>query len=410
MVTPPHRVPDVETLRAGRHDLYLARQAHLREGMRENDVSAMVVSDPNHILYATGARNMQLWSMRAACRHLLILADGPAILFDAPSQHHLALGLPTLDDVRASVGLDYLTSGGDVPGAAGRFAAQMAGIVRDHDPAIDLLHVDRLPWQAVDALRAEGFAVADALEPLCLTRAIKLGVELPYMREAMRRVEEGVARLEDRAEPGLTEVETWAEFHHALMAKEGQYVSTRLFQAGPGTYPYFQEAGARALSEGDLLCLDTDALGFENYAVDFSRTFLCGQGRATDDQRTLYGRAREQLEHNAALLAPGAEYREIAERAWPIPEEHRGSRYYCVGHGLGLAGEFPNIPHLDPDAGDYPLEGHLLPGMVICLESYVGWDRSREGVKLEDQYLITETGAERMSGYPFDDRLQTRMI
>ena len=266
------------------------------------------------------------------------------------------------------------------------------------------------PGRRVDALRAEGLAVADALEPLCLTRAIKLGVELPYMREAMRRVEEGVARLESRAEPGRTEAETWAEFHHALMAKEGQYVSTRLFQAGPGTYPYFQEAGARALREGDLLCLDTDALGFENYAVDFSRTFLCGDGRATDNQRMLYGRARDQLEHNAALLGPWVEYCEIAERAWPIPEEHRASRYYCVGHRLGLAGEFPNIPHRDPGGGRYPLEGHLLPGMVICLESYVGWERSREGVKLEDQYLITETGAERMLRYPFDDRLQTRMI
>jgi hypothetical protein len=51
----------------------------------------------------------------------------------------------------------------------------------------------------VDASRAEGLQVRDALEPLSLTRAIKLEVELPYVTEAMRRVEEGVARLENRA-------------------------------------------------------------------------------------------------------------------------------------------------------------------------------------------------------------------
>ena len=73
-----------------------------------------------------------------------------------------------------------------------------------------------------------------------------------------------------------------------------------------------------------------------------------------------------------------------------------------------MAGEFPNIPHLDGPGRAYPLDGHLEPGMVICIESYVGWDRSREGVKLEDQFLILEDGVERMSTYPFDERLGDR--
>jgi Xaa-Pro dipeptidase len=48
--------------------------------------------------------------------------------------------------------------------------------------------------------------------------------------------------------------------------------------------------------------------------------------------------------------------------------------------------------------------------MMVCIESYSGWDRSKEGVTLEDQILITQTGALRTSYYPFDDRLGTRMI
>jgi Xaa-Pro aminopeptidase len=206
---------------------------------------------------------------------------------------------------------------------------------------IDRIHVDRLPWQAVDALRAHGMHIADALEPMCMTRAIKLDIELPYIREAMARVETGVARVENTAEPGRSETETWAEFHYELMAKQGQYVSTRLFQSGPNTYPYFQETGTRRLEPGDLLALDTDALGYENYAVDFSRTFLCGDLRPTDDQRLLYARAREQLEHNAGLLAPDVEFRELAEKAWRIPDEHQSSRYYCFGHGWRMAQHSP---------------------------------------------------------------------
>ncbi len=43
--------------------------------------------------------------------------------------------------------------------------------------------------------------------------------------------------------------------------------------------------------------------------------------------------------------------------------------------------------------------------MVICIESYTGAEQAAEGVKLEDQFLITETGVERMTNYPFCEPL-----
>ena len=349
--------------------------------MRAADVPAILELDSNHIFYATGARNMQLFTLRTPARYLLILADGPVILYEYVGCEHLALGFPTIDDIRPSEGLDLIRSGGDVEAAARRFADEITGTIHAFDPAIDRVAIGRFPWQAVDALRAKGFSVTDANAVLNPARAIKLDCELPFLREAMRRVEAAVQRLEQNAEPDRTETEIWAHFHYALMAKEGQYVSTRLFQSGPNTYPYFQEAGPRLLQNGELLCLDTDAIGYENYAVDFSRTFLCGDVRASDDQRLLYARAREQLETNADLLKPGLEFEELAAKAWKVPEIHMKSRYYCIGHGLGMSGEFPNIPHHIPGKA-HPLRGEIEPGMVICLESYVGWDRSVEGVKL----------------------------
>lgn len=44
---------------------------------------------------------------------------------------------------------------------------------------------------------------------------------------------------------------------------------------------------------GDLVCLDTDAVGLEGYCADFSQAFLCGDGVATEAQRSLYAKARE---------------------------------------------------------------------------------------------------------------------
>lgn len=393
-----------EELDAHRVDLYRQRHAHVIRHMRQTGAAAMLLLDSNDITYATGARNMTIFTMRTPARYLLILESGHTVLFEYVGCEHLAEHLPTISEIKPARGLDRISSGGRVAQSCEAFANDIASVIRDYDPSIDRVHLDRFPWQATDALRRQGFELADANDVLTHARSIKLAAEIPYFREAMRRIDHAVERLETHADPDRTESEVWAEFHYSLMAKEGQYVVSRLFQSGQNTFPYFQETGGRQLRSGDLLCLDTDAVAYENYCVDFSRTFLCGDAKPTGDQRLLYGRAREQLEHNAELLKPQMSFRELAEKAWRVPDEHQESRYYCIGHGLGMSGEWPNIPYHQPGEA-YPLSGVLEPGMIICLESYVGWARSAEGVKLEDQFLVLENSVERMSQYRFDERL-----
>ncbi|AGT08850.1 M24 family metallopeptidase [Paracoccus aminophilus] len=396
--------PDQFDLVKNRLTLHATRLARIREHMVLADIPALLIVEPNSILYATGASNMQVWSARTPARYLLIVTDHPAVLFDFKGAEHLARNLPTIGHIGSAEGLDMVSSGGDPRGAAERFAMQIEAHIRALDPTIDKIGIDRFPLYATDALRRRGFHLVDSDEVFTPARKIKLPIEIAYLEEAMRRVDLATERLENFVRPGMTESEAWGEFHYILMAKQGQYVSTRLFQSGPNTFPYFQECGDRILEPGDLLCLDTDAVGFEGYCVDYSRTFVCGDVKATDEQRRLYANAREQLETNAALLAPGIEFRELAEKAWKIPEEFQASRYYCIGHGLGMAGEFPNIPHAAPGQ-PYPLPGVIEPGMILCMESYVGTAKSDQGVKLEDQYLILEDRVERMSNYRFDDRL-----
>ena len=43
--------------------------------------------------------------------------------------------------------------------------------------------------------------------------------------------------------------------------------------------------------------------------------------------------------------------------------------------------------------------------MMLCVEAYMGAVGGAEGIKLEEQVLITETGVENLSKAPFDDRL-----
>ncbi|HAP74668.1 MAG TPA: peptidase M24 [Acidimicrobiaceae bacterium] len=390
-----------------RHSLYLQRLANTRRWMSRLDVPVMLVRDPFNVLYITGATNMTVFNLCVPARYLLVIAEGPVVLFDYLGGEHLAAGLPTIDEIRIARGLSHVSSNGSVAAECAAMAAEVASLVRDHGgPGTQLgrLAVDSLPFTAVDALRATGFEVTDADPVMSSARRVKLPIEIEYMREASRRTVAAVQAMEAALEPGITEVELWSRFLGDLIAGHGEFVSTRLLESGPKTFPYFQECGTRVIDDGDLVCFDTDAISFESYSCDFSRTFLAGERPATAEQRSLYQRAHEQLRHNVALIGPGVSFEHVARNAWPVPEEHRDSRYYCIGHGLGMIGEYPNLPFHTPGV-PYPLDDAFEPGMVFCVESYIGSRASGQGVKLEDQLLITETGVEIMNDYAFDDRL-----
>lgn len=384
-------------------DLLLARQRRLRDVMASFGVPALLTSDPINIVYGCGARNMTIYAMMGPSRFLLLFAEGPAILYEFAGGAHLSAGLPTVDEVRPAPGITAI-SGPDHVRQVLEFAAEVAAECRAAAGDEELLAVERVDFELTDALRGNGLPLRDATALFAEARRIKQPPELLAMGEAIVRVERGVGELQAAIVTGATEVEVWAELHRALIAGEGEYISTRLLQGGPNTYPYFNEAGGRPLRAGDLVCLDTDAVGVYGYAVDFSRTFLCGDAGASVRQRELHATAWEQLQHNAELLAPGRAYEEYVARSWVVPVERRASAYYCLFHGLGLSGEHPNV--LRPrDGGPPPLDGELEPGMVVCVESYIGDPETHQGVKLEDQYLITDTGTERLTSYPFDPAL-----
>jgi len=387
-----------------RHELYLQRLANTRRFMSSLDVPVMLLRDPFNIRYITGASNMSVFNLCVPARYLLVFADGPTILFDYLGGEHLAVDLPTVDEVRTAHGLSHVSSNGFLAAEVESMANEIAALVREQMGDISALAVDSIPFAAVDALRKKGFRISDADVPMSRTRRVKLPLEITYMREAVRRTVGAVQQMEAELRPGMTENEIWSIFIGALVAGHGEMVVTRLLESGPNTFPYFQECGTRVIQDGYLVCLDTDAMAFESCSVDFSRTFLAGDGPGRPEQRDLYRRAHEQLQHNVSLIGPGASFEEVARNAWVVPEEHRSSRYYCIGHGLGMIGEYPNLPFYTPGV-PYPLDDAFEPGMVFCVESYIGSERSGQGVKLEDQLLITETGVEVMNDYPFEERL-----
>lgn len=372
-------------------------------------MAACVLLDPVNIRYATGARNMQVFMLRNPARYLFLPVQGPVVLFEFEGCRHLAQGLETIDEIRPAITVSSVAAGSRLDEMARAWAAQILDLFRAHCSGERRIGVERVYSGAARLLADAGLDVVDAQGPVEQARARKSADEIHCIRASIAATARGVARLREGLRPGISENRLWARLHAAVIEQDGDYIETRLLSSGPRTNPWFQEAGPRVIRAGDLVALDTDVVGCHGYYADFSRTFLCGEGAPTPEQRTLYRLAYDQIHHNLEMIRPGVSFRELAERAWPIPEKYAANRYYLLAHGVGMTGEYPYIPHRqDLDAHGY--DGVIERNMTLCVESYIGAEGFGEGVKLEQQVLVTETGTELLSTFPFDERLLGREV
>lgn len=374
------------------------RLARLRAVLREADVAGIVLFDPINIRYATDVSNMQVWCLHNPVRYLFVATDGPAVLFEFGSCEFMADGLDTVDEVRPGTPLIWLCAGSNGARATQRWASEIADLVTAHGGGNRRLAADRLEWAAAAALERHGIAIIEG-QPLAeSSRGIKTVEELKLMRLAVGACEDGVRALEDAIVPGISERALWSILHQSNIASGGEWIETRLLASGPRTNPWYQECSDRILEPGDLVALDTDLIGVHGYCCDISRTWRVGDGPATDRQRRTYADAFGVLTRIKDIVGPGVSLSEIAEAIGPKPEGYR--TYTCLVHGVGMCDEYP-VAYWKSGCEHY--DDVLRPGMVICLESYLGPLEGGEGVKLEDQVLITEDGIEVLSTLPFQD-------
>lgn len=380
------------------------RQARVRSEMAKRGIDAVILSDPVNIRYATGTRNMQVFSMRNAPARYLLMTAGRSILFEFTGALHLADGFETVDEVRPASTASFVAAGPEIADRERKWAAEMADLIAEIAGRGATVGLERLNAGAAIALKENGLNVVDAQEPVEMARAIKSAEEMKCVNASLRATEIAVGKLREAIRPGLTENELWSVLHKSVIEQNGDYCETRLLNAGERTNPWFQETSSNVIGANELIALDTDVVGCHGYYSDFSRTFHSGPDKPSEAQKTLYKVAHEQVHHNMGILKAGMTFRDYADRAWNIPDKYYANRYYLSAHGCGMTGEYPYLYH----HGDFPAAGYdgvIEAGMTLCVESFIGEESGGEGVKLEQQVLVTETGIELLSRFPFEEAL-----
>lgn len=383
--------------------LHEYRVTRLHAEMDKRVCDALLLFDPVNIRYATGARNMQVWTMRHPARYCLVLRSGSVVLFEIGGRVHHAEGLPVIDEVRVARPWFFYYTGPHVAAHVREFAgeiAELVGVTKDGHPK-RRLYVDRCDRRGIEELERHGFIVSDEAQELMEhARSIKSEDEISAIRIAINVCETGIDEIRAAMRPGVTELYLWSKMHQTNIELGGEYIETRLLTSGLRTNPWHQEASQKQVLAGELISFDCDLIGPLGYGADLSRALVCGDAPSTE-QKSLYRMAYDQIMFNTELVRVGISFQEIIERARYLPEDYH--QWHRVAHGNGMStGEYPAIGRR-PGYNDGAIhEGYIEEGMVLCIGTFAGRKCGGEGVKLEHQLVVRSAGPELLSSSLFD--------
>jgi Xaa-Pro aminopeptidase len=242
---------------------------------------------------------------------------------------------------------------------------------------------------------------ADATPLLNACRAVKTGQELERMRLANEIADAALAHVHERLRPGMKESEVaamWEGAVHAIgVGYEGRVEMSRGFAlvwSGPGIRT-FTATGDRPISEHEPTLFEIWVCA-DGYWSDLTKNMCPGEldGRYVELLELLlgvYGEAVAFCRDGASLAELDRLIRtRIAEGGYP------GQPSHPVAHGVGARAHEPPYAH---QADERPMAAD----MVLAIEPGIYWEGGG-GLRLEDDYLVTDGVPQKLSSWPDDFR------
>jgi len=374
------------------------RLDRVKKELEKNNLEACILFDPVNVRYALDTVNMSVYNMHNLTRYCFIPIDGPVILYEYFNCEGLSRHLNLINEVRPAITWDYFSNGDQAGVQLDKWINEIKDLTNSYCKSKKLA-IDVLNGPAVTALNKVGIEVVDAKLILEQARVIKSSEELKCMKASIEVAEIGINKMREELKAGMTEDELWSILHKTNIEHGGEWIECRILSSGQRTNPWMQESSNKVIQKSEIVSFDTDMVGPYGYCADISRAFVEGH-KFSEDQKKIYLMAVEHINYNSRLIKPGVSFKEFTEKSWKLPDEYYGNRYSCMVHGIGLCDEWPMIRY-PTDGGQR--EGSFEKNMTVTVESYIGKVGGKEGVKLEQQYLVGENGLELMSHHALED-------
>ncbi|MFC5469202.1 M24 family metallopeptidase [Cohnella suwonensis] len=231
----------------------------------------------------------------------------------------------------------------------------------------------------------------DVATPLTNMRAIKSDDEIVRLKKAARLVEQVLRDGLKHVKAGVTELDIAAELEYGMKkAGVSPAFATTVLSGEKSALPH-GATGNRVIRAGDMLLFDM-GVAADGYLSDMTRTFAVGDVGAR--MKEIYETVLEANARGIAAVRPGAMLAEVDLAARQCITNGGYGAYFThrVGHGLGIeVHEYPSVHGENRDL--------LREGMVITIEPGI-YLPDIGGVRIEDDVLVTSTGAETLTTFP----------
>jgi Xaa-Pro dipeptidase len=361
---------------------YLHRQEKLYESLVVQGVEALALNAGPSLTYLTGLN--------------FHLSERPVVAFFRP-EFTPVIVLPELEAAKV-VGLQYQLNAhtyGEDPSKWDTAFLEAVNSLKIHEDTIGIeprrmrvLEL-RLLERAVPQAR---FTSAEDL--LAGLRMYKDEVEIEAMRWAVEIAQDALEATLPMIRSGVTEKQVAAELTIQLLrnGSSTELPFSPIVASGPNSANPHATPTNRTLMTGDLLIIDWGA-SYEGYVSDLTRTFAVG---SKPDSELLLIASIVEKANQAALekASPGIPAGEVDRAARDLIEETSYGQYFIhrTGHGLGMEGHEEPYIHAANDL-------LLAAGMVFTIEPGI-YLPGRGGVRIEDDVVITTSGAKSMSDLP----------
>jgi Xaa-Pro aminopeptidase len=369
--------------------------ARVRALMAEEDVDALVVRAPDNVLYLTN-----FWGMKGY-EAVVFPREGAPTLICLEASADDADRMAWTEDVRFFRGYD---EGDPRPPQARALDAAIAASREYGRVGLEL----SLGTQASDRMVGEPTTytqawfdawpgAADSTPLLARARGVKTEQELERMRLANEIAAAAMEYTRGHLRPGMKESEAaalWNGFVHGRgTGWEGKVelaLGFSLVWSGEGIRT-FTATGARPVQENEPTLFEIWVCA-DGYWCDHTKNLCPGQlspdyERLHDSLMRVYEQAIDHCRPGASLADLDRLVRDgIAEAGYP------GQPSHPIAHGVGARAHEPPYAH---QAGT----GTIEEGMVLAIEPGAYWDGGG-GLRVEDNFLITAAGAEKLSPFP----------
>ncbi|MFN8425651.1 MAG: Xaa-Pro peptidase family protein [Anaerolineales bacterium] len=328
------------------------------------------------------------------------LMERPVVLFFAKDQTP-ALVLPELE-LQKVANLPYklqVFSYSENPAewdAAFRKAAQALGLDGKRI-GVELRQLRLLEFRYVKNAAPEA-DFPDAGDALSQLRLRKDKTEVEAMRRAVQIAQSALEATIPLIKIGMTEKELSAELVMQLFkhGSEPEMPFSPIVSSGPNSANPHASPSERTLQAGDLLVVDWGA-AHGGYISDLTRTFAVGEVDA--EYAKIHKIVQEANAAGRAASKPGVPCADVDKAARDVIEQAGYGKYFThrTGHGIGMEG------HEDPYMRGDNMQ-LLEPGMAFTVEPGI-YLAGRNGVRIEDNVVITESGADVLSDMPREMRV-----